>query len=192
MNLELVSMPWAMFDAPSAALGALSAYVQSHEPRVKVRCRSVFVDLWRRIPGPYQIISDQPLTGDLVYAAVLYPERRQSAIRAIEDMVAAGIREIGIIVGDTRDDIEAAVGDGSRWGLAITYSFEGRDHGGALETAGGIATAAPLLASERFWVVAGDAWLPDFHFDAQDAADFAQVSAEPDVSQLWTDILVES
>ena len=89
MNLELVSMPWAMFDAPSAALGALSAYVQSHEPRVKVRCRSVFVDLWRRIPGPYQIISDQPMTGDLVYAAVLYPERRQSAIRAIEDMVAA-------------------------------------------------------------------------------------------------------
>jgi glucose-1-phosphate thymidylyltransferase len=39
----------------------------------------------------------------------------------IEDMVAAGIKEIGIIVGDTADEIIAAVGDGSRWGVDVTY-----------------------------------------------------------------------
>ena len=39
----------------------------------------------------------------------------------IEDMAAAGITEIGIIVGDTRDEIIDAVGDGSRWGVHITY-----------------------------------------------------------------------
>ena len=39
----------------------------------------------------------------------------------IEDMVAAGIKQIGITVGDTADDIEAAVGDGSRWGAEVTY-----------------------------------------------------------------------
>ena len=39
----------------------------------------------------------------------------------IEDMVAAGICEIGIIVGDTRDEIIDAVGDGSRWGVQVTY-----------------------------------------------------------------------
>ena len=39
----------------------------------------------------------------------------------IEDMVAAGILEIGIIVGDTADEIMAAVGDGSQWGVAVTY-----------------------------------------------------------------------
>ena len=39
----------------------------------------------------------------------------------IEAMAAAGIREIGIIVGDTRDDIMAAVGDGSQFGVAVTY-----------------------------------------------------------------------
>ena len=36
-------------------------------------------------------------------------------------MAAAGITEIGIIVGDTRDEIMAAVGDGSRFGVTVTY-----------------------------------------------------------------------
>jgi len=39
----------------------------------------------------------------------------------IEDMVEAGIKEIGIIVGSTGDDVMAAVGDGARWGVDITY-----------------------------------------------------------------------
>ncbi len=40
---------------------------------------------------------------------------------AIEAIVAAGITEIGIIVGDTRREIRAAVGDGSRFGASVTY-----------------------------------------------------------------------
>lgn len=39
----------------------------------------------------------------------------------IEAMAEAGIEEIGIIVGDTADEIRAAVGDGSRFGVAVTY-----------------------------------------------------------------------
>lgn len=39
----------------------------------------------------------------------------------IEDMAEAGINEIGIIVGGTRDEIMEAVGDGSRWGVKVTY-----------------------------------------------------------------------
>src|SRR5213594_2982123 len=39
----------------------------------------------------------------------------------LEDMVAAGITEIAIVTGDTGPDIVAAVGDGSRWGVRITY-----------------------------------------------------------------------
>jgi glucose-1-phosphate thymidylyltransferase len=39
----------------------------------------------------------------------------------IEAMVAAGITEIGVIVGDTRAEVMAALGDGSRWGAQITF-----------------------------------------------------------------------
>ncbi|MGE0879743.1 MAG: glucose-1-phosphate thymidylyltransferase [Acidimicrobiia bacterium] len=39
----------------------------------------------------------------------------------IEAMASAGIREFGIIVGDTRAEVMAAVGDGSRWGVHVTY-----------------------------------------------------------------------
>ena len=39
----------------------------------------------------------------------------------IESMKAAGITDIGIVVGDTRTEIIAAVGDGSRFGVQVTY-----------------------------------------------------------------------
>ena len=47
--------------------------------------------------------------------------------------------------------------------LRISYSHEGSDFGGALETAGGIARALPILA-DVFWLVAGDVYAPGFAF----------------------------
>ena len=53
------------------------------------------------------------------------------------------------------DRIRAHVGDGSAWGLSVTYSDEGEL---ALETAGGIVQALPLLGEEPFVVVNGDVY----------------------------------
>src|SRR5258708_4178062 len=39
----------------------------------------------------------------------------------IEAMAEAGIKEVGIVVGETAAEIRAAVGDGSAWGIAVSY-----------------------------------------------------------------------
>jgi MurNAc alpha-1-phosphate uridylyltransferase len=82
----------------------------------------------------------------------------------LEALARAGVRDVVINTAWLEEQFPAALGDGSRFGLSIAYSMERRDHGGALETAGGIAKALPLLG-ERFWVVSGDIFAPDFTFD---------------------------
>ncbi len=73
----------------------------------------------------------------------------------LERLAAAGFREIVINHAHLGAQIEAALGDGSAWGLNIRYSAEPP---GALETAGGIATALPLLDDAPFLVVNGDVY----------------------------------
>lgn len=85
-------------------------------------------------------------------------------------LAAAGVREVVVNTAWLEDRFPAALGDGARFGLRLHYSMEGRDHGGALETAGGIAKALPLLA-DSFWVVSGDVFVPGFGFQATLAAD---------------------
>jgi len=55
--------------------------------------------------------------------------------------------------------------------LSISYSHEGLDFGGALETAGGIVRALPRLG-EAFWVLAGDVFAPGFVFSMTSVARF--------------------
>ena len=72
----------------------------------------------------------------------------------IERLAAAGIRDIVINHAWLGERIEQALGDGSAFGANIRYSAEGT----ALETAGGIATALPLLGDAPFLVMNGDIW----------------------------------
>lgn len=81
----------------------------------------------------------------------------------LEALAAAGVRRVVVNTAWLEACFPPALGDGRRWGLELHYSTEGRDHGGALETAGGIAKALPWL-DEVFWVVSGDVFLPGFPF----------------------------
>ena len=90
----------------------------------------------------------------------------------LEARARDGVRRVVINTAWLESQIVDALGDGSRWGVEIRYSQEGRDHGGALETAGGIAKALPLLG-DVFWLVSGDVYAPAFRYDSALAARFA-------------------
>ena len=89
----------------------------------------------------------------------------------LEALARGGVREVVVNTAWLEDAIVTALGDGSRHGVSITYSMEGRDHGGALETAGGIAKALPVLG-DTFWVVSADVFAPDFRFSSSRADEF--------------------
>ena len=70
----------------------------------------------------------------------------------LERLAKAGFKEVVINYAHLGEQIEQALGDGSVWGLNVQYSPETS----ALETAGGIANALPLLGDAPFLVVNGD------------------------------------
>jgi len=107
----------------------------------------------------------------------------------LEALARGGVREVVINTAWLEDQIVARLGDGARFGLRIQYSLEGRDHGGALETAGGLKKALPLLRDSTagagapcFWYVAADVFAPGFAFDASAAEDFARSGQ---LARLW-------
>jgi len=70
----------------------------------------------------------------------------------IERLASAGMTELVINHAHLGQQVEQALGDGSQWGVHIHYSPEQT----ALETAGGIANALPLLGEQPFLVINGD------------------------------------
>jgi N-acetyl-alpha-D-muramate 1-phosphate uridylyltransferase len=104
----------------------------------------------------------------------------------LEALAAAGVKDVVINTAWLEEQFAATLGDGSRWGLTIRYSMEQRDHGAALETAGGIAKALPWLVQpglDCFWVVSGDVFVPSFEFSAAAAQSFA--SQTHTLAHLW-------
>ncbi len=77
----------------------------------------------------------------------------------LDNLAKAGINEIIINTAWLAEKIHKELGDGSKYNVSIQYSDEGE----ALETAGGIIKALPLLGDEPFLVVNGDIWC-DYNF----------------------------
>jgi MurNAc alpha-1-phosphate uridylyltransferase len=93
----------------------------------------------------------RPLT-DTVPKPLLAVGGRALVEWQVERLVAGGFDELVVNHSHLGSQIEAALGDGRRFGAAIRYSHEPR----ALETAGGVAQALPLLGDAPFVVVSAD------------------------------------
>jgi len=83
-------------------------------------------------------------------------------------LAAAGVRQVVVNLSWLGERIRAVLGDGSGYGLQISYSEEGPV---PLETGGGIERALPLLGEGAFLVVNGDVWTDQ---------SFAALEAPPD------------
>lgn len=94
-----------------------------------------------------------PLT-DQVPKPLLPVGGKPLIVHHIEALARAGFFELVVNHAHLGERIEAALGNGRRWGVRIAYSAEGR----ALETGGGILKALPLLGPEPFAVINGDIW----------------------------------
>jgi glucose-1-phosphate thymidylyltransferase len=75
----------------------------------------------------------------------------------VEAMVAAGIRELGIVVGETHEEIRAAVGDGSAFGCRVSYIMQPEPLG----LAHAVKISQEFLRDEPFVMYLGDNLLAD-------------------------------
>ena len=96
----------------------------------------------------------RPLT-DLLPKPLLAAGGKPLIVHHIEKLAAAGVTQLVINHAWLGHKLVAALGDGSALGVSIHWSAEES----ALETAGGIVQALPLLGSEPFLVINGDTWL---------------------------------
>lgn len=86
----------------------------------------------------------------------------------LEKLAAIGVREVVVNTSWLAEQFPHTLGDGSRWGMSLRYSYEGTT---PLETGGGMLHALPLLGDEPFLLVNGDIWT-DY--------DFARLPRQPE------------
>lgn len=78
----------------------------------------------------------------------------------LEKLAALGVREVVVNTSWLADRFPEVLGDGSRWGMTLHYSYEGPT---PLETGGGMLKALETLGDAPFLTVNGDVWT-DFDF----------------------------
>jgi MurNAc alpha-1-phosphate uridylyltransferase len=99
----------------------------------------------------------------------------------VEALASQGSRNLVVNTAWLGGLILQGLADGSPCQTHIQYSHEGEDFGHALEAAGGIIRALPMLAG-NFWIVAGDVYAPNFVFNKAIYDKFAASSMQ---AHLW-------
>ena len=76
-------------------------------------------------------------------------------VHAVEGLARAGFVELVVNLGYRGEQVRERLGDGSGWGVSVSYSAEGAR---PIGTGAGIVRALPLLGSEPFVVTSADLW----------------------------------
>ncbi|QWL61730.1 nucleotidyltransferase family protein [Aeromonas jandaei] len=116
----------------------------------------------------------RPLT-DLLPKPLLAVGGKPLIVHHIEKLKAAGVTELVINHAWLGHKLVETLGDGSALGVTIRWSAEES----ALETAGGIIQALPLLGDEPFLVINGDTWL-DLNYRS-----LVELSLGENLAHLW-------
>jgi MurNAc alpha-1-phosphate uridylyltransferase len=111
----------------------------------------------------------RPMT-DRVPKSLLGVAGRPFIFHQLELLKNQGVDRVVLCIGHFGDQIMAAVGDGRAFGLAVSYSFDGRE---LLGTGGALKKALPLLG-DTFFVLFGDSYVPCLFAPIQSAYDAAQ------------------
>ncbi len=98
----------------------------------------------------------------------------------IEAMAEAGIKDIGVIVGDTGDEVREALGDGSRFGVSFTFLPQESPLG----LAHCVLIARDFLASDDFVMYLGDNLLEQDLAAFVEAFERARETADPPAAQI--------
>ena len=100
----------------------------------------------------------QPITH--TYAKQLVPVANKPVLfYALETIVAAGIEDIGIVLGETGEEIRAAVKDGKAFGANVSITYVQQDQ--PLGLAHAVKTAQPFLQNDRFLMFLGDNFIEE-------------------------------
>lgn len=120
----------------------------------------------------------QPITH--TYAKQLVPVANKPVLfYALETIVAAGIVDIGIVIGETGEEIRDAVKDGKAFGANVSITYIQQDQ--PLGLAHAVKTAQPFLQKDRFLMFLGDNFIEEDisaviqRFGAPDCPDHARI-----------------
>lgn len=123
--VALVSAPWPLFSRPSIQLGTLKAYLKQALPDLRVDAHHIYLKVAAEIGyETYHDISERTWLAECVYAALLYPQRRNAARKVFENEARKVSRLRGVDfdrltrkVGKVTEDWIAAI-DWPQMGLA--------------------------------------------------------------------------
>lgn len=122
----------------------------------------------------------RPLT-DTLPKPLLEVKGKPLIVWHLENLARNGFKEVIINIAHLGYKIPELLGNGSKWNLNITYSDEQKS--GALESAGGIIKALPLLGDEPFLVLNADIFCEyeyDADFDLKDALAYLILVPNPE------------